>query len=54
MIPLRDTIPARRFPIVNTAIIGLNVLVFLFESALPSAQLNRLILAWGLVPAQFW
>lgn len=54
MIPLRDTIPARRFPIVNTALIALNVLVFLFESILPPAQLNQAIQAWGLTPAHFW
>jgi hypothetical protein len=54
MIPLRDTIPARRFPIVNTAIIGLNVLVFLFEIALGPEQQDRFIWLWGLVPAQFW
>jgi len=54
MIPLRDTIPSRRFPIVNTALIGLNVLVFLFESILTPEQLDQFIWLWGLVPADFW
>ena len=54
MIPLRDTIPARRFPIVNTVIIGLNVLVFLFESILSPNQLDRVIWLGGLTPAYFW
>ena len=54
MIPLRDTIPARRFPVVNTAIIVLNVLVFLFEMALGPEQQDQFIWQWGLVPAQFW
>jgi len=54
MIPLRDTIPARRFPIVNTAIIVLNVLVFLFESVQSPDQLDQFIWLWGLVPAHFW
>jgi membrane associated rhomboid family serine protease len=54
VIPLRDTIRSRRFPVVNTAIIVLNVLVFLFEDALPPDQLDRLIQSWGLVPAYFW
>jgi membrane associated rhomboid family serine protease len=54
MIPLRDTIPSRRFPLVNTAIIVLNVLVFLFESALGPEQLEQFIWQWGLVPADFW
>jgi len=54
VIPLRDTIPARRFPIVNTAIIGLNVLVFLFEAALNPDQQGQVIQICGLVPARFW
>jgi membrane associated rhomboid family serine protease len=54
MIPLRDTIPSRRFPVVNTVIIGLNVLVFLFENVLNSAQLDQFIGNWGLVPTRFW
>ena len=54
MIPLRDTIPARRFPVVNTAIIALNVLVFLFESLMGPGQLERVTFTWGLVPAYFW
>jgi len=54
MIPLRDTIPARRFPIVNTALIGLNVLIFLFEAALGPVQLEQVIGLLGLVPARFW
>jgi membrane associated rhomboid family serine protease len=54
MIPLRDTIPARRFPVINTAIIGLNVLVFLFQLALGPDQLEQLIGLCGLVPARFW
>jgi membrane associated rhomboid family serine protease len=54
MIPLKDTIPSRRFPIVNTALIGLNVLVFLFESILSPEQLEQFIGLCGLVPARFW
>ena len=54
MIPLRDTIPSRRFPVVNIILIVLNVLVFLFESILSDAQLDRFIGSWGLVPTRFW
>ena len=55
MIPLRDNIPSRRFPIVNTALIALNVLIFLLESVvLASDPLHEFTYAWGLVPAQFW
>ncbi|MCX7681154.1 MAG: rhomboid family intramembrane serine protease [Anaerolineae bacterium] len=54
MIPLRDTIPSRRFPLVNTAIIVLNVLVFLFESSLTPKQQELFIRTWGLIPTRFW
>ena len=54
MIPLRDTIPSRRFPVVNTVLIGLNVLVFLFESVQSPVQLDQFIANWGLVPVRFW
>ncbi|MBU0703255.1 MAG: rhomboid family intramembrane serine protease [Chloroflexi bacterium] len=54
MIPLRDTIRARRFPIVNTALIVLNVLVFLFQAILGARQTEQLIWAAGLIPVRFW
>jgi membrane associated rhomboid family serine protease len=54
MIPLRDTIPSRRFPLVNTVLIGVNVLVFLFESMLGAEQQEVFIWNWGLVPTRFW
>jgi len=54
MIPLRDNISARRFPIVNIAIIALNVLVFVFEDVLSPQQLQHVIELYGLVPAHFW
>jgi membrane associated rhomboid family serine protease len=54
MIPLRDNIPSRRFPIVNVSLIALNVLVFLAEAALGEAGLYQFITACGLVPAEFW
>ena len=52
MIPLRDTIPSKRFPIVNYTLIGLCTWAFLLElSAGP--QLQDLITVYGLVPARF-
>ncbi len=54
MIPIRDTVRARRFPVVNTVLILLNVLVFFFETSLGPVTLNRFVLAYGLVPARFW
>ncbi len=52
MIPLRDTIRSRSFPLVNLAIIALNVLVFIYEIRLSPNGLDRLIGTFGLVPAR--
>lgn len=50
MIPLRDTIRSRSFPLVNLSIIALNVLVFIYEISLSPSGLDRLIATYGLVP----
>ena len=50
MIPLYDTLRSRRFPLVNWTLIGLNFLAFFYELSLSPSGLNRLTLAWGLVP----
>ena len=54
MIPLYDTLRSRRIPVVNWALIGLNVLVFLYELSLSSSALEGLIRMWGLIPTQFF
>lgn len=51
MFPVRDTIQSRSFPIMNTFIIVVNVLVFLFEGLLPQVTLEQFFLTFGLVPA---
>ena len=53
MIPIGDDNRGRRsFPIVNLSLIAINVLVFLFEVSLPPQQLERLIFAYGAIPAE--
>jgi len=54
MIPIRDTLPSRRFPVVTVALIVVNLLVFLYQGYLQTrpAELNDGI-AWqneGLSP----
>jgi membrane associated rhomboid family serine protease len=51
MIPLYDTARSRRVPIVTWLLIALNVLVFVYEIGLNAPALERLVRAWGLVPA---
>jgi membrane associated rhomboid family serine protease len=53
MFPIKDTVPARSFPAVNWLLIVANVLVFIVvELPLGEQQLNRLVMAFGVVPAQ--
>ena len=52
MIPLRDTIRARSFPLVNWILILANGLVFYHELSLSPLGLERFILHYGLVPAR--
>jgi membrane associated rhomboid family serine protease len=53
MIPLRDVIPTRTWPIVTVALIVANVLVFLHEQTLGPRALDLFVREWGLVPADF-
>lgn len=52
MIPIRDTVPSKNYPIVNTALIGLNVIIFFTQLALGPAM-DNFIYVYGLVPARY-
>jgi membrane associated rhomboid family serine protease len=51
MLPIKDTIRSRTFPIVNWILIVANVLIFIYEVLLTPAQLDQFIETFGLVPA---
>ncbi len=51
MIPIRDTIRSRSFPLVNWSLILLNVFIFVFLEA-GSPHVNALVKTWGMVPAR--
>jgi membrane associated rhomboid family serine protease len=51
MIPLKDTVQARSFPIVNWILIAANIFFFLIELSF-GADAERLIAAVGLIPAR--
>ena len=53
MIPIRDTVPSRHVPVVTWSLIAVNVLVFLYQLALPQQAQQQLILLYGIVPARF-
>ena len=52
MFPIRDTIPSKNYPVVNNTIIGINVVLFLFEMS-QGANLDRFVYIYGLVPARY-
>ncbi len=52
MLPIRDTIPARHFPVVNYLIIGINIIVYLIQMQL-GPELERFVYVYGLVPTRY-
>jgi membrane associated rhomboid family serine protease len=53
MIPLRDTIPSQRFPVVTVTLICINAVVFLTEINMNARALDQLFWEWGIVPLRF-
>ena len=53
MIPLRDRLPTRTTPIVNYALLALNGLAFLWQTAAQEVGYEQLAVDWGFVPARF-
>ncbi|MBW2636295.1 MAG: rhomboid family intramembrane serine protease [Deltaproteobacteria bacterium] len=52
MIPIRDTIRSRNYPIVNVTLIAINVAIFLLQPA-NQAELQHFVITYGLVPARY-
>ena len=50
MIPIRDTVRSRNFPIVNWLIIIANVLIFFYQINLPVNQMEGFVSSYALVP----
>ncbi len=53
MIPLRDTIPSSRFPVVTVSIICVNALVFLAGISMADQTLAQVFYTWGIIPLRF-
>lgn len=53
MIPLKDDVPSRTFPIVNISLIIINVVVFVFELML-GEDLQGFIEQFGVIPAKYF
>ncbi|OQY07788.1 MAG: rhomboid family intramembrane serine protease [Desulfobacteraceae bacterium 4572_123] len=52
MLPIRDTISSKNYPVVNTLIIAVNVAVYLMQKTY-GADIDRFIYIYGLVPARY-
>lgn len=52
MIPIRDTIHSRNYPIVRNVLIGMNVLVYVWE-LFQGADLQKAFFLYGLVPVRY-
>ena len=50
MIPLRDNVPSRSYPVVNVLLIWANLIVFAIELSRP--DLREFLYTWGMVPAR--
>ena len=50
MIPLKDTIKSNSFPFINTILIVVNILIFIYEFSL-GKEFNKFIYNFGLIPA---
>jgi hypothetical protein len=53
MIPIRDNIPSKNYPVVNNTIIGINIIVFLIQIS-QGADFDRFVYFYGLVPARYF
>ncbi|MEW5693408.1 MAG: rhomboid family intramembrane serine protease [Candidatus Hydrogenedentota bacterium] len=50
MLPLKDTIPHKKYPVINISIIIINTLFFLYELLLPEGKIERFFFQYGVVP----
>jgi len=52
MIPLKDNIPSRTFPVTNVTLIIINSIAFLYEVSL-GVRVDEFVMRYGLVPVKF-
>lgn len=52
MIPVADSVKARRTPYVNVSLILICIAVFVYELTLSAADLNQFFLDYGVIPAE--
>ncbi len=50
MIPLKDDNPTQTFPLMTITIIGLNILVYLYQLSMPAEKLENFLFQYGAIP----
>lgn len=53
MFPLRDSIPSQSTPVVTGTLIGINVIIFLYQLSLTPEELHHFVMRYGVVPVRF-
>lgn len=53
MIPIKDVIPSRTWPVVTVGLVILNLAVFGYQLSLDPPALDAFVMRYGLIPAQF-
>lgn len=53
MLPIRDTIPSRTYPIITVSLIVLNIIIFFYQLSL-GTQVDLFVTDFGLVPLRFF
>lgn len=53
MIPLRDDVPTRSFPLITVIFIAVNVAIYLYQFFLPESLLNAMVYKWAYIPIEY-
>ncbi len=53
MIPLRDEVPTRTFPIITVIFIAVNVAVYLYQLFLAEPAYNAMVYKWAYIPIEY-
>lgn len=54
MIPLRDNVRPKKFPVINISLIIVNALIFFYQTTLTQEELLQLFIHYGVIPRQFF
>jgi membrane associated rhomboid family serine protease len=53
MIPLRDEVPTRNFPIITVILIAVNVMVYLYQLFLAPPAYEAMLYKWAFIPIEY-